>query len=187
MHPTNPRLPRRGKLDIDDVAKLFLKVANLCEPEHPNLGRYPLAMKQLDYESFDRNFAASCGPTAVGASLRVNMKWARGHGIIDPYMEPLLMIMLHETVHIEIGTQPNQPRHPPTFWDTMAGYAWDLIYNWNTVQRWFKADDLVQDIFIKQVVKNPTENMVDGRCETLQQRQDKLAQAFDYNSASDLL
>ena len=162
------RLPSPAQMNRSNVLDLFLKVANLCEPDHRYDIDYPLTSSQIEY-SWTNKYYAKCGPQSNGVYFAINMDWTEKQS-----SERLLSVIVHEICHFEYGITSNKPNHPPAFWEHMAECSNTVESEWNVVSQWFK-DPIHVHHFIECVVNDPNSSVVDGRIETVNERKEEMA------------
>jgi len=166
------RLPRPAQMNRSEVLDLFLRVANLCEPDHRYDIDYPLDESQVEY-SWTTKYYSKCGPNPNGVYFAINMSWTKKQS-----SERFLSVVVHEICHFEYGITLNKPDHPPDFWEHMAGCANTVEKEWNIVRQWF--DHRVDShSFAKCVINDPNKKTVDRRIETVNGRRKKIAQYLD--------
>lgn len=161
-------------MERGDYLTLFVKVANLCEPDHKYDIEYPIDESDVKF-SWTSKYWAKCGPRHNGAYFAINNSWA---GSVST--ERMLAVMCHEIGHFNYGITKNQPTHGPDFWEAMARYGVTCRNKWNVVQTWFNHNVDI-DEFVEEVVNDPNSALVDNRIETVEERKNEQAELMGRN------
>jgi len=167
------QLSKHG-IERSDILTLFVKMVNLCEPDHMYDFEYPIKESDVEF-SWTTKYWARCGPQKTGAYYAINMTWAEKQSI-----ENLLSTTVHEIGHLNYGVEYNQPGHPPKFWEAMARYAKTATENWDKVNSWLENSADLR-IFKRSVVNDPNAMVVDRRIETVGERRKKQAKLLEEN------
>lgn len=175
LTPEERYLPHPSEMERDHVLELFLNVVNLCEPDHKYEIYYPLEPHRIDF-SWTTKYYAKCGPRTSGGYFAINMNWLNNNTSIPR----AICVMAHEIGHFKYGVTRNKSRHPPEFWDAMARYTNTLLDKWEEVNSWFGGEWLQKEWLKEAVVNDPNDYMVDGRIETVEERQRKMADKVNY-------
>jgi len=159
----------------DFYTDLFIRVANICEPEHSSRDiDYPIDEGDI-HETWKRSDSNSWAH--VGIYHEKATKIIKYAVDIDYFnrksIERVLAVTVHEVTHIEEGSHTPGSAHHPRFWERMVQNGIEVLKNMDQIKPFFEVD--VTD-FIGELTDDPNSHMVDQRMETAKERKDKMWQ-----------
>lgn len=155
------------------IASRFCVIASFGETMHPNADH--LTIKTTTSKSMTRAEVSS-----IGSWLRVNPSTFPSGEV-----ETRIITFIHEAGHLG-----NQYHHKPAFWEIVADIA-NAILSSEQAQRTIQSQFSTNIDWYKvryRLVQDVSANCVDKRCETVEERQRKLAkslQGYDVSTAQE--
>lgn len=160
--------------DREFYTDLFVRVANICQPQHPKRDiDYPLDRDDIKqtWKRSDSNSWAHVATYPNEKSVYV-VKYAVDIGYFNrKSKERILAITVHEATHIEEGSHTPGSAHHPRFWEAMCKNGKAVLKNMDMIEPFFNID---RNNFIEEMIDDPNSYMVDERMETATERKNKM-------------